>query len=100
MYSIVKRFREIDGTGVVVDVEWFMSDPSNDRDMMPDLVDQVIVPVPTIDRMTDADLEEALRRREPAVRVEVAPKDVANKSARAPVRAMLGRARRIEGNRQ
>lgn len=98
LYAIPKRLRDTNGSGVICDIEWYASDPSNDRDLQPVLIDQILLPVPSVDRVTDADIAEAMERREPEVEREIAPQLNEPSSPRA--RAMIGKSRRVEGRRQ
>ncbi|MDQ3539959.1 MAG: hypothetical protein M3440_04665 [Chloroflexota bacterium] len=94
MFAIVKRIRNTPRDGILVDVEWYTEDPSDDRDMRPMLIDQLIVPVESATGLSEAALDAALNRR----MLEVTPAAAPAGEATAAVKAMMGHARTVTGN--
>lgn len=95
MFAIVKGLRPTAGSGVILDCEWYRSDPGDDRDARPDLIDSLLIPAPDILSVTDAMIDEALEIRMPQVEKELAPPE----QPKAAVRAMLGKSHEIKGRK-
>lgn len=87
MHARPKKLRDTDGHGVLLDIEWFREDPGDDRDIMPVLIDSVLIPAPSVEAVTPEILDEAIAKRLPAVQAEFG-------EAKEPpqvTRAMLGK---------
>ena len=97
LWAIPKRLRNTNGSGVVLDIEWFDEDPDENRDANPVLIDQILIPVPSVDRVTDEDIRSALDQRKGEVEVQIEPPSV---QPRAAVRAMMGKSRKPQGPMQ
>jgi len=93
MYCTPKGLRDTENGGVILDILWFERDPEVEPDMQPVLVDQVLLPAASAALVTEAMVDEALNRRKPEVERMAAPPP----TPPAAVRAMLGRARRVDG---
>lgn len=70
MHARPKALRNTNGHGVLLDIEWFREDPGDDRDIIPILVDQVLIPAQSRDAVTPEMVDEAIARRLPSVEAE------------------------------
>lgn len=79
--------RNIPGSGVLLNIEWFKEDPGDDRDILPDFHGQALIPAPSVESVTEEMIEDAIASKVPEAEAELAPPP----QPRAPVRAMLGK---------
>lgn len=87
MHAIPKSLQPMPGGGVVLNIQWFIEDPGDDRDKQPDLHDQVLIHAPSVGAVTDEMIEEAIAKRLPEVEAMYAPVE----EPQQPARAMLGK---------
>jgi hypothetical protein len=89
MHAIPKKqLRPTNGNGVILDIDWFTEDPGDDRDVMPVLVDSILLPVPSVSAVTPDMVRDAIAKRLPEVEIELG----VSANPPAATRAMLGKA--------
>ena len=88
MYAKPKnKLRETNGSGVILDVEWFAEDPTANDDVRPVLIDSILIPAPNARAVTDEMIEDAIAKRLGEVEVELAPTEEPTQK----VKALLGK---------
>lgn len=88
MHAIPKELKPMAAGGVVLNIQWFIEDPGDDRDKQPDLHDQVLIHAPSVSAVTDEMIQGAIAKRLPDVQAELAPDD---DEPPEETRAMLGK---------
>ena len=91
MFTIVKRIESTPRDGVLLHVQWFDDDPSEDRDLPPALSTQVRIPVPDESYLTQDLIDEALER----AAEEIETKQTAQVEPPAAVQKIVGQARAV-----
>ena len=76
-----KSLQPTNGSGVVLNIEWFKEDPGDDRDIQPDLYDQALIPAASVEDVTDEMIADAIAQHLPVAEAEFAPKPEPSASA-------------------